>query len=168
MYKSLDTVLNVNEREINRCGKKYIINEKSSDTIDEMIDDMYNECLKKISASKKKITIFSYLQILTNIVIIVFGSVTSVMTLLNKGNTMYNVIFGFSISTIQTILSMFTIEKRISLYKTNSKELKKLSWKLRELKLSDDDIKLKLKRLDEIYLQVDELDVNVNDYTPKQ
>lgn len=152
-------------RTIKRRGNIYVVDEQASSSIDQMIEDLYTEALSMSLDANRKAKMLKFFNILANIFLVISGAVIGVLTL-NQSNTSYyyiSSILGFMITGIQTLMSMFSIEKRCVLLKTISANLRKTSRQIKNLETSNLKRKDKKKKLEEYYTEMDELDLIIFD-----
>jgi len=178
---------------VKRRGNTYMLREsmpsEESDDLDvnnNMMVDLYTESLRMSSAATKKSNWLKYLFIFCSIFITISGTVIGVLSLDTSNNrdvltdpnnitSVNNIsytttsqqyvssILGFIITAIQTLLSTFAIEKRSVLLRDAGNKLRKISRDVKVLQYSELRSKDKMKRLDELYTEVDELDLNMFD-----
>lgn len=156
---------------IHRRGNTYLIRDPTSfienlSEINRMINDLSNETLNMASLANRRAYFFKIFNVLSNIFVIISGALIGVLTLQGYQNkiTLYIAsVLGFIITTIQTILTTFSIEKRSVVLKDVSHKLRKISLQLKILQKSDLDPDNKIKKLEKFYSQVDELDIYIFD-----
>src|SRR3972149_7409755 len=159
---------------IQRRGKNYMIRASlpseedpvESDGTDHMINDLYIETLGMSSSSNRKAGIFKIIYILATMFMIIAGAIIGVLTLDGQSNhiSLYIAsILGFSITATQTVLSTFAVEKRSVLLKDVSNKLRKISWNINTLQASNAKPEDKMKKLEEYYAEVNELDLAMFD-----
>jgi len=157
---------------IQRRGKSYMIKDDliseedqiESEGPDKMIGDLYDETLNISISTNRKAGIFKILYVLSNLFMIIAGSVIGILSL--SGNIVESYIssiLGFVITGVQTSLTTFSIEKRGVLLKEISSRLRKISRNLKLLQNSDMKARDKIKKLEEFYAEVDELDLSIFD-----
>jgi hypothetical protein len=157
---------------IQRRGKSYMIkddfaseeDQMDSEGPDKMISDLYEETLNISITTNRKASIFKILYVLSNLFMIIAGSVIGILSL--SGDTVQSYIssiLGFLITGIQTSLTTFSIEKRGVLLKEISSRLRRISRNLKILQNSDIKARDKIKKLEEFYAEVDELDLSIFD-----
>jgi len=157
----------IRSRKIKRRGNIYSINDQSN-YIDNMIGDLYTETLYMASLASRRAGILKIFTIIAIITIIISGTVSGILTIQGHQNDATNYaagIISFVISAIQTLLSVFSLEKRSALLNNTSDKLRQISIKLRLLQLSKIDISTKLTQLEEYYIDVDNLDLIIHENT---
>lgn len=149
-------------RAVSRRGNVYMVGEsRSFDPTDQMIKDLYEETLNMSMDANKKARLLKFVGVLANIFLVISGSVIGVLTLDQPSNNSYYIscVLGFAITAVQSLMSMFSIEKRGILLKDISNSLRKISRQVKSLENSHMKIKDKKKKLEELYTEVDEIDM---------
>ncbi len=159
---------------IQRRGNTYMVRESlsseddpvESNGADHMINDLYIETLQMSSSAGRTAQIFKFLYLICTLFIIIGGVIIGVFTIqgLPSEATRYvSGVFGFVISGLQAILTTFSIEKRGVLLKDVSAKLRTISRQLKILQNSEMKHRDKMKKLEEYYAQVDDLDMSIFD-----
>lgn len=155
-------------RTIQRRGNVYTIRESlpsesdPSESVgsDQMSEDLYDEILHMSSHANRKAELFKIIDAIATIVMTIAGSVIGVLSLSGHETqtTLYvSAILGFAVTGIQTLLSTFSLEKRAVLLKEVSTKLRSVSRQVNMLRSSDLSSREKLRRIEELYSEVDEL-----------
>lgn len=161
---------------VQRRGNIYMIRDSipsdddpvESDGVDRMINDLYNETMQMSSSANRRAGIFKYLYVLAAIFITIAGAIIGSLTVqgFSTSITQYAAtILGFGIATVQALTSTFSIQSRSVLLKDVSNRLRKVARGLKNLQNSESKPRDKMKRLEEYYAEVDELDLNMFDNT---
>lgn len=157
-------------RVIQRRGNNYVIrsslpsesDDGDHDSVDKMIDDLYQEAIKLSQKSYRISGIFRVLNIFLTLTIIILGAVIGILSINSScASAGLSGALGFLITAIQSFLSVFAIQKRSVLLRDVSGRLRKLSREVRTLRGAKR--KTKLKRLESYYAELDELDLNIFD-----
>ena len=140
--------------------------------LDVMMDDLYKETLAMSSSAMRKSSIFKFLYILSTFFMIIAGALIGILTLFSNQScstsnttssqsvpTIIAGSFGFTITAIQTLITVFSIEKRGVLLREISNRLRKISRQIKMLQHSDINYDSKFKRLDQLYTKIDDLDL---------
>lgn len=166
-------------RTIQRRGNSYMLRDTMSsseddqlegDSTDDMINDLYEESLTLSASASSKSNLFKSIYIISSITITIFGVVVGVLSLIDDGKrnlsaaAIIAALMGFTITAIQTLMSTFAIEKRGVLLKDVSNKLRKVSRQIKTLQSSDLPPEIKLKKLEEYYTEVNELDLSIFDH----
>jgi hypothetical protein len=139
-----------------------------SDGVDRMINDLYLETMQMSSSANRKAAIFKYLYVLAAIYITIAGAVIGALTVqgFSSDVTKYvAAVLGFVITAVQALVSTFSIQSRSVLLRDVSNRLRKVSRNLKNLQNSDMKPRDKMKRLEDFYTDVDELDMSMFDNT---
>lgn len=157
-----------NIRKIQRRGVVYVIKDQlpENELFEQMSDDLYVECIQLAMVANRRAKIFKTIQIIAAIYLIICGTVIGVLTLEGYSGsvTIYiAAILGFSISAVQTIISTFGFERRSVLLKYISHKLRKISREIKTIQSSDVKNKRKMVKLEELYSEVDDLDLSMFD-----
>lgn len=152
---------------IRRRGNVYVVpgNPDTPDSTEDMINDLYNETLNLSVRANSKARRLKFLNVLSNIYLVISGAVIGVLTL-NSSNEalMYTAaVLGFAITAIQTLMTMFSIEKRGVTLMDISHSLRKMSRKIKALNAVEMKPRDKMKKLEEYYTEIDELDLAMFD-----
>jgi hypothetical protein len=154
----------------------------SSDTKDDtesifqLIDELSAKALRESSFADWKATLFKWIHIIGSIFITVAGSVIGVLGVVTNSDTnLYNstaiatknyngaqltfIILGFCVTICKAMLSLFGIEKKSYLYKQSALDLKKISRSANELRSMDMTEQERAKRINELYADMDDLDI---------
>jgi hypothetical protein len=161
-------------RVIQRRGNTYMVKGTSPpnddpeelDNADNMISDLYHETITLSTTANNGANCFKVLYILETMFLVLAGALIGVLTVqgLESDAIKYLVtIIGFAITVVKTLTATFAIERKGVLLKDTSLKLRKISRLLRVLQVSDAAAKDKLKKLEDYYTEVDELDVNIFD-----
>lgn len=161
---------------VQRRGNTYMIRDSipsdddpvESDGVDHMITDLYNETMQMSSSANSRAGIFKYLYVLAAIFITIAGAIVGSLTIQGFSNaeSQYAAgILGFGIAAVQALVSTFSIQNRSVLLKEVSNRLRKVARGLKNLQNSESKPRDKMKRLEEYYAEVDELDLNMFDNT---
>lgn len=151
---------------IQRRGNTYMIRDSlpSEDDLaenngtEQMINDLYIDSLKLSSTASHKASLFKTLYTLCSFIMIIIGAVVGIMSI---GDDYIVAVLGFIVTGIQTFLTTFSIERRGVLLKDTSNKLKRISRQVRSLQITDMNPRDKMKKLEEYYTEVDELDLNM-------
>jgi hypothetical protein len=180
--------LNIQEKNSSRAtfrrnGNTYVINNsKSSEDVDDIhtvIDNLYDEIIYMAWWSDLRADIYNIIDILSAIFIIIAGSVVGVLGITNTSNTSNTsnssnvktssidasmvvvIVLGFSVTTLKSLVSVFNVKKRSFLLKEVTIKLRKISRDVKGLKNIDlTNVEL-LRRIDEFYTDIDELDMTI-------
>lgn len=178
--------LNIQEKNSSRAtfrrnGNTYVINNsKSSEDVDDIhtvIDNLYDEIIYMAWWSDLRADIYNIIDILSAIFIIIAGSVVGVLGITNTSNTSNSsnvtktslidasmvvvIVLGFSVTTLKSLVSVFNLKKRSFLLKEVTIKLRKISRDVKGLKnIELTNIEL-LRRIDEFYTDIDELDMTI-------
>lgn len=156
-------------RTIKRRGNTYFIGESlpseedpaEIDNTGKMLTDLYNDAIHLSSHASKQSTIFKTIYVLFDLFIVVAGVIIAVISY--SDGSYYGATLGAIVSSLQTILTTFSIEKRGVLLRDVANKLRHVSRQIRMLQNSDAKPKAKLKELEKYYDQVDELDLSIFD-----
>ena len=163
-------------RTIQRRGNTYMIKDSlpseedpiESDSTGRMIEDLYTEALQMSSAANRTAGIFKLLYVLSNVFLITAGLIIGILTLQGYETEITKyvaAVFAFTVSATQVRMSTFSIEKRGVLLKDISLKLRKVSRQIKALQSSDLKPKDKIRKLEDYYTEVDELDLAIFDHT---
>jgi hypothetical protein len=154
-------------KSIKRRGNVYMVDESESfNPVDQMITDLYNEILAMALEANKKAKMLKLFNGLSNIFLVISGSVIGVLTLNEENNSSYyyvSSILGFGITGVQTLMAMFSVEKRGIVLKDVSSTLRKISRQVKNLSNSNMNLKDKRKKLEYYYAKIDQLDLIIFD-----
>lgn len=165
-----------------RNGNTYVINNtKSSEDVDDIhvvIDNLYDEIIYMAWWSDLRADIYNIIDILSAIFIIIAGSVVGVLGITNNTSNTSNssnvtktssidasmvvvIVLGFSVTTLKSLVSVFNVKKRSFLLKEVTIKLRKISRDVKGLKnIELTNVEL-LRRIDEFYTDIDELDMTI-------
>jgi len=157
-------------RTIRRRGNIYMVKESAEnvDGTDQMISDLYSESLDMSISANRKARLLKLCNVMSNIFLVISGAVIGVLTLNENASAMSIYIasvLGFTITAVQTIMSTFSVEKRGVILRDISHNLRKLSRKIKTLQNSEMSPKDKMKKLEEYYTEIDEMDMLIFDNT---
>lgn len=161
-------------RTIERRGNTYLIRDSlpseedqmESDAVEKMIQDLYKETIAMSWSANRKASLFKTINILISLFTIVAGVVVGVSTLdmcSNANSAHIFAIMGFLITAFNTLQNVFTFEKRSVLLKDVANKSRDISRKVKALQIVDMKPKDKLKKVDELYAEVDQLDISIFD-----
>lgn len=161
-------------RPIQRRGNTYMIRDSlpleddpvEADSTERMIEDLCNETLKMSAAAQWKATLFKVIYVLTQVLTVVGGVVVTVLSFQGYETTItkYSAgVIGAIIAGVQSLMMLFAVEKRGVLLKDVSIKLRKISRQVRALRSADMKPNKKIKRLEEYYAEVDDLDLSIFD-----
>lgn len=155
---------------IERRGRLYMINNPGSSEDDDivnrgnistMIDDLYQESLDMSRRANRIASVHKIVYSLCKFLIIVSGMAVGILSI-QQTNYIVAVI-GFAVTAVQSILDTFAVERRGVLLKDTANRLRTVSRKCRAIQNSDLDEKTKLHKVEELYAEVDEQDMNIFD-----
>jgi hypothetical protein len=132
-----------------------------TDSTEMMINDLYSDSLRLSSIANRKASVFKGLYITCVFVIIVAGAATGILSI-NNDEYIVSAI-GFVTTAIQALATTFSFERRGVLLKDVSNKLRKVSRQIRSLQNTDIKQKDKMRKLEEYYDEVNELDLNMFD-----
>lgn len=146
------------------------IKKESDDEESKMIDDFYEDILKKANCADTQASVLKFLSIFTSIFITLSGSVIGLLNILPFNNlsnststytgvNVTTIILGFSVTVIKTLLSLFLIEKKSYLLKESALKLKKYAREIKMLKTQNLPMNQVVIKLEEISIKIDELDI---------
>lgn len=155
---------------IQRRGNTYMIRDSlpseddpaETNGADQMLTDLYHDTIRLSTEANRKASIFKILYFFSTFLTIIGGVVVGILSI-GGGNSYLIAALGFVITGIQTFLTTFSIERRGVLLKDVSGKLRKVSRQVRALQLSDSKPKDKMKKLEDYYTEVDELDLSMFD-----
>lgn len=154
---------------IQRRGNTYMIRDSlpSEDDAEEMNDtdrmsrDLYIDSIKLSTGAGRGASMFKMLYFICAFLMILGGVAVGIIS---YGKIDYFVsAIGFALTAIQTFLITFSIEKRGVLLKDVSNKSRKISREVRMLQTSDMKPHDKMKKLDEYYTELDDLDLTMFD-----
>lgn len=156
---------------IQRRGNTYMIHDSlpsdddnviEMNATDKMVNDLYGETLHMSAKANKKASRFKMVYITSSSLIIILGIVIGLLTI---NCSWYASASGVLISAIQIFLSTFSVEKRGVLLKDISSKLRKSSRQVKTLQNTNLNQREKMRKLEELYTDVDELDLSMFDHT---
>lgn len=153
-------------RSVKRRGNVYMVADTEMvNGTDQMIMDLYTETLNMSLTANRKARILKFFDLLSNIFFIISGAVIGVLTLNGNNPSYLHVasILGFGITAVKTLMSMFSVEKRSIILKNVSNSLRKISRQIKHLTNSNIKQKDKMKKLEEYYTEIDEIDMIIFD-----
>jgi hypothetical protein len=153
---------------IKRRGNTYMIRDSlpseddpsETNETDQMIRDLYVDAIELSSSASRRAGAFKFLYVLASFLIILGGAIVSIVSI---GEDYIVSVIGCIIVAIQTLLTTFSIERRGVLLRDISHKLRKVSRHVRSLQTSDMKPRDKMKKLEEYYTEVDELDLHMFD-----
>lgn len=153
---------------IQRRGNTYMIRDSlpseddpsETNEADQMIRDLYVDSIKLSSNAGRRAGVFKMLYVLSSFLIIIGGAVTAILSI---GDDYIVAVIGCVIAAIQAFLTTFAIERRGVLLRDISNKLRKVSRQVRSLQVSEMKPRDKMKKLEEYYTEVDELDLSMFD-----
>ena len=159
---------------VKRRGNVYVIRDSITseddpvecDVIDTMSEDLYNEVIKMSTSANRKASFFKFIFVITNLYVIMTGAVIGVLTLNDFGSSIPSYIasvLGFSITAVLTILTTFSVSKRGVLLKDISNRSRRIARDIKVIQNSNLPRKERLKKINEKYQEVDELDLAIFD-----
>ena len=159
---------------VKRRGNVYVIRDSITseddplecDVIDTMTEDLYNEVIKMSTSANRKASFFKFIFVITNLYVIMTGAVIGVLTLNDFGSSIPSYIasiLGFSITAVLTILTTFSVSKRGVLLKDISNRSRRIARDIKVIQNSNLPRKERLKKINEKYQEVDELDLAIFD-----
>lgn len=178
--------LNINEvetqRETNRSvrhnGRTYFIkNTKSVEDVEDIyviIDDLYEDARSMSFWADMKANIYKTIHVLSSIYIIISGAVVGVLGITSNTPVINNstdtgvtytssmlaiIILGFSVTCLKSIIEVFSIHKKSIILKESGIKLRKIARDVKNLKNLDLNNQDLLRKIDEYYTEIDELDI---------
>ena len=178
--------LNINQvetqRETNRSvrhnGRTYFIkNTKSVEDVEEVhviIDDLYEEARSMSFWADMRANIYKTIYVLSTIYVIIAGAVIGVLGITSNNplinnttntgttytsSTLAIIILGFSVTCLKSIIEVFSIHKKSIILKESGIKLRKIARDVKNLKNLDLNNQDLLRRIDEYYTEMDELDI---------
>lgn len=162
-------------RTVERRGNTYTIRDSlpsdddSSDTgngINKMINDLYKESMHMSISASRKAGLFKFVNIIISLAIIICGAIVGIETFnICTSDTARFLVstMGFLITAMQTISTTFSFEKRGVLLRDVSNKLRKISRDVKTLESINMPIRNKMRKLDKLYAEVDQLDISIFD-----
>ena len=157
-------------RSIERRGRVYMIKDPVRSEDDDvvnggntssMIDDLYHDALEMSSRANRIASLHKMIYTFCTFLIII-GGIT--VTIISIGKNDYTTtVIGAVITGIQTIVTTFSIERRGVLLRDTANKARAISRKCRALQISDLKEETKMHRIEDLYAEVDELDMNIFD-----
>lgn len=162
-----------------RKGVNYIIKNAEPEEHYQVIDDLYDEAIHMSRCADYRATAYKSGHVFGSIFITIAGAIIAVLaifsyTINNNINNTTNIntistnpisivemVLGSLITIIKSLLALFSIEKRSYLFKESAIKLRKISRDVKLLKTSNlNHIEL-AQKLEEYYMQMDEMDVRM-------
>ncbi len=141
------------------------------DTESRMIDEFYTDLQRRASCASTQAYLYKIFTIMATIFITLSGSIIGLLNLIpfNNSNTtstysasnITNVVLGFAITIIKSLLSVFFLEKRAYQLKDASNKLRKYAREIKMLKIHNLPANQLLAKLEEIQTKTDELDLTL-------
>jgi hypothetical protein len=161
---------------VQRRGNTYLIHDSlpseedpaEADTTYRMCEDLYRDTIELSIQAYRKSSLHKILYVLVNLFIIVAGAAIIIISI--PGRNYPSMVLGALISGSQTMMSTFSIEKRGVLLRDTAGKLRRVSRQVKTLQASDMKRKDKLKEINKLYDEVDELDLHMfdNSITPEK
>lgn len=164
-----------------------IHDDSDDEELDNMMEDLYHDSLRLSTSASRTSSILKCLYILSTFFTIIAGVGVGILTLFGGGQTscsntnitngiaatgtQYSIpiiiaaCLGFLISAVESLVSVFSIQKRGVLLRDISNRLRKTSRQIKMLQHSDMTTSEKFKSIENLYAKIDELDLNIFDNT---
>jgi hypothetical protein len=154
---------------IQRRGNTYMVRDSlpseedpaEMDSTQRMSEDLYAEAIRMSTKASRLSSLYKTLYVLVNLLVIVAGVAITIISI--PGRNYPSMVLGALISGAQTFMSTFSIEKRGVLLRDLTNKLRHVSRQVKSLQMSDLKPKEKLREIDKLYAEVDELDLSIYD-----
>lgn len=137
-------------------------------TLVPLIDELYLKTATMAKEARRKAEIYKMLYISIKIFNTIAGVVIGVLNIGTIGNNVAaqytSMTLGFVISAIQSLLALFPIDRKGILLKEDANKLKRISRHVKLLKSMNMSTFEKLKKLEDFYAEVDNIDMDIYDF----
>lgn len=137
-------------------------------TLMPLIDELYTKTSTMAKEAKRKAEIYKTVYVCVKIFNTISGVVIGVLNIGNISNSIAaqytSMTLGFIISAIQSLLALFPIDRRGVLLKEDANKLKTISRHVKLLKSMNMSTFEKLKKLEDFYAEVDNIDMDIYDF----
>jgi hypothetical protein len=137
-------------------------------TLIPLIDELYTKTATMAKKAKQKAEIYKMVYVCVKIFNTIAGVVIGVLNIGNISNSVAaqytSMTLGFVISAIQSLLALFPIDRRGVLLKEDANKLKTISRHVKLLKSMNMSTLEKLKKLEDFYAEVDNIDMDIYDF----